>query len=53
LRALNDAHNAEVHNGLDEAQQAWIRQFVEMALLDEEDMIADDDLGDDAAFFIR
>ncbi|KAI6782925.1 uncharacterized protein J7T54_002084 [Emericellopsis cladophorae] len=53
MRVLNNGNHGMMHDGLDAAQQAWIRQFVEMALLDEEDMIAEDGLGDDAAFFIR
>ncbi|KAG9246345.1 RWD domain-containing protein [Calycina marina] len=49
VRANNEAEGAV----LDEANQAWVRMFVQMALNDEEDQLDSDDEGDNAIFDIH
>lgn len=47
-RVLNPDNVGPEEGELDEAQRAWIRQFVQLALIDEEDIMDLSDSDDDA-----
>jgi E3 ubiquitin-protein ligase RNF14 len=52
---LQQAQGQDENNqdGLDPAQEAWVRRFVQMALNDEEDLVDGDSDEDDGNWVIR